>query len=168
MKSSEILDGVFDHLYDNETIKQFCFDEFGKIGTVQKGLDNDEFPPQSLMPVVVVGPVQRLGRGDSSFITRFLLFISVTIKNKNVTKEPMDTQGDAVSSTQGKVEIEGATQVEEFRELIEQELFGYRKNNMIINISGETLTESDFPIFRSMTSVEIQVKELSNRNLSGK
>jgi hypothetical protein len=165
MRSSDIQREIFNFLHNDNEIKEFCFTHFNQAGTVQLGLDKDEFPPQELMPVIVVGPISRLGKGDNDFITRYVLFLSVTIRNENVTRDPMDNQADAQSSTQGKIELEGATQVEQFRELVEEKLFKFRKHNMKINVTGETLTESDFPVFRSTTAAEIEIKRNTRQSL---
>lgn len=168
MKTSDLQTEIFEHLHGNEAIKEFCFSEFGRVGTVQLGLDNDDYPPASTMPVIVIAPIMRIGRGDSSFTTRYVLFISVTISNDECPNTPMDNQENATNSTQGSVILTGATQVEDLRDLVEEQLFSYRKYNMKIDVSGETHTESDFPIFRSSTSVEIEIKETTNRNLVSK
>ncbi len=165
-KASAILESIYDYLSDNSELKQFCWDNFNSVGIVQVGLDSDAPPRPEELPAIVIGPVQRAEKGDNNRELNFLVFASVTISEKQVDVVTIDNgdllDNDVSTKTQGKRNVKGFLLVEKLREEVERLILCSRISPYKKDLAGETLTESDFPIFRSSTAITFSTPR-SNR-----
>ena len=164
-KASVILDELLEYLHNNEELKQFCWDNFGSVGLVQEGFDKDSPPRPEELPAVRIGPVQRSEKGDSNQEISFLIFVSVTISETGIENTALDNadleSGDVSLKTQARRKVLGSSKVEKFREEVERLILCAPIQFIRRDLAGETLPESDFPIFRSHTAITFGFKRSS-------
>jgi len=156
---SEILLMLGEALVNDEDIKQFCQDNFGRDQTVFVGMNNEDTPADDEYPLIVIFYAERVV-GDSSNINCFASEIGAGVRNKNLEET-------------GKLKVyTGMIQVEDLREIIETAIFAYRLKHPRefgkINVSGDTRSETYYPIFRSNTLITIEKIRTSRKPIGKK
>lgn len=143
MEISEILTKLRDTIAQNVAIKAFCQEKYQKDHTVYLFVNPDNMPSDEDYPIVVIYSVYRSKRGEGQRDRIYNALIGVGIKNETVSRPP----GNAITYL-------GGIEVEELRELVEYAVFG---GNLALKVNtvGETITEVEFPIFRSDTTIEL-------------
>lgn len=173
--SSKIQDSVFEALCSGET-KQYLFENFGAPGFVQQGIDNDEYPNpenEEFPSIVIYNPV-KIEKSQQENSMKFSVLIALAIQsNENEIEYIAPQVGDTwQESVQGSKIFLAAKKIEDFREKVEEILYSENTREILQTILGQrgiaisttsdTLSDSDFPIFRSNLILNLNIK--INRN----
>lgn len=142
MDISEVLVILKDVISTNEAIKTYCQSKYSKDHTVYLFVNPDDPPLEEDYPMIVIYSVYRSKRGEGQRDKIYNALIGVGIRNE--TK----------SRVGNIVEFTGGIEVEELRELVEYAIFE-SKIALKVGVTGETVTEVEFPIFRSDTTLEL-------------
>lgn len=129
-------------------IKAFVLAKFAKKHTVILGSEGGAEPAQEDYPVIEIGEIEGVGKGESGNPT---YSCAVTMGIVSTTK----TVDDAVDYK--TIEYDGLKLVEKFRELVESEILDIKGIGAKIFLSGKTLLENYHPIFKSSTEVFFEV-----------
>lgn len=153
MKSSEILDQIQDILANSADIESFCQEKFSSSYKVYLGVDTDEAPGELESPCIAIVAMDRSDSGDGVVGNVYEVPISVIIKviEDGAAKEPV-TDGK-------KVTYEGLKWVEDFRELVEQELKQSKDIEASVDVSGGSITEARRPLYQSNTMISLNFGE---------
>lgn len=141
---------IIERLKISQAIKDFVDEHFeaDRKFSIYLGVEQEEEPTEDEYPIIVLGPIQGVGRGDRGNIT-FASTITMGVTSKSKTKES--------SSDWEVVKHDGFSLSEKFRVLVENEILALKGVGANINLSGETVLEDFYPIYHSTTIVTFEI-----------
>jgi hypothetical protein len=145
MDIANVLETLKNVISTNEAIKAYCQAKYSKDHTVYVFVNPDDMPPEEDYPVVVIYSVYRSQKGEGQTFKIYNALIGVGVRREESTRV-----GNVVTYI-------GGIEVEELRELVEYSIFGGGVA-LKTSVTGETVTEVQFPIFRSDTTIELQYR----------
>jgi hypothetical protein len=140
-----LLEKVTDFLSTNSPIIDYAKTTFGKAHSVFQGINPEDAPESTFYPLIAILGIERIPKGVQHDKESFKVFISVVIEKESISGDTTEL-GSGVKV----IRFQGFKLVEEFREIIENELL---KNNWgeawKISVEGMSSPESFYPFFES-------------------
>lgn len=146
MNISNLMDAISDLLVNDSTIESFCQTNWQKSPTIFFGFDEDNLPPLEKYPIIVVPGIARSARGEGQSNLGYEIPIGIAVVDEEREELPK------------KVNYRGLKRVEKLREIVEEAFLASQIGD-IISVNGQTITETIFPIFSSITVFEVQIVE---------
>ncbi len=150
MTTHEILTSARDALANDAELAAWCVAQFGRPPVVMLGLDDKNPPTEDQYPLVVILGVDQ-SRGDSRREVEWRLHLGTGVVNPAVTES-----GASRTYT-------GLLQAEMLREKAEDAL--YRAKLINIESTGESASESYYPLFVSYSMVAVTMLKSTRRSL---
>jgi hypothetical protein len=148
--TTTILDEIAKILSTNKEVLDWCNSKFEKTPTIQIGYDPEASPSREMLPLVIVYGTGRK-KGEEKV---FEIDMGFAVQSKKVEPVSEENKGTVIK-------YEGFYLAEEFRELCENALrYGQIGG---ITIDGETESDCRFPIFESITTIQIKLPKSGRR-----
>lgn len=153
-KTIQFSEAIIHKLKTSTEIKAFVTAKFEKRHTIILGSEGGQEPDQSLYPVIEIGEMEGVGLGDKGN-PLYSCAVTAGIVSQEKTEEDEE---DYLF-----IEFGGISTVEKFRELIQNEILSITGIGARVSLSGRTLLENYFPIFKSSIEVFFEVPKSSDR-----
>ncbi len=150
MNTAELLETIRDVLANDPAANEWCMLEFGKPPVVFLEIDKANPPQAEDYPLIAILGV-RQSRGDRRGEIEWEVDMGVGVLQEDITVS---------GSTRT---FKGMLQAETLRELAENAL--YRARISSLESSGESMSDSVYPIFVSFTTVTVQAMKSTRRGL---
>lgn len=152
-KTIQFSQAIIHKLKTSAKIKTFVTAKFEKKHTIILGSEGGQEPDQSLYPAIEIGEMEGMGLGDKGNPI-YSCAVTAGIVSEEKTVQDHD---DYLF-----IEFGGIKTVEKFRELIQDEILDIKGVGAKVFLSGKTLLENYFPIFKSSIEVFFEVPQSSS------
>lgn len=168
-KHSQIFDASKIALSKSTKIKDWLDENFPDSALhLYKGVLPEMQPDSGKYPIVAFSSIERAEKGDNIREEQYICSVSVAIKDRRETEDPDEDETffdkETIEGTATTPEIKvytlpGLEKVEQFWDLVTNEILGIKSLYSKISVAGDALLEEAFPIFKFSGSFSFALKK---------